>query len=81
MKHALTIVTAVARRPRLWPVAARQAWRLMPRRWWRRRPFLPAPPKGYLTFRLTTQYGGDGTAPIDGADVVSYLEWCRRQRR
>lgn len=38
-------------------------------------PFLPLPDRGYLRFRVETQYGADGTP--DPRDVVTYLEWCR----
>lgn len=74
------VAGAVARRPGLWPAAARQAWRLVPRRWWSRPPFLPVPDRGWLRFRLETQYG-DGRGPVDPRDVVAFLEWCRGQDR
>ena len=72
-------VVAVARRPGLWPTAAVQAWRLAAPGWWRRWPPRPLPDPAYLRFRLQTAYGdgADGPAP---ADVVAYLEWCRRFR-
>jgi hypothetical protein len=70
-------VAAVARRPSLWPVALRQAGRMAPSGWWRRRPFLPLPDPAYLRFRLQTQYGGAGRS-AEPADVVAYLNWCRR---
>src|SRR5690349_23735953 len=54
-------VGAVARRPRLWPVAVRQWRRTTPPGWWRRRPFLPVPSGEYLRFRLLTQYGDSET--------------------
>ena len=69
---------AVLVRPRLWSTAVRQAWRLAPRRWWARRPFLPLPDRDYLRFRLETQYGDAEHRPLPG-DVVTYLEWCRRE--
>jgi hypothetical protein len=69
-------VSAVARRPGLWSTALRQARRLTPTGWWRRRPFLPVPDKGYLAFRTVTQYGEIGRSPSP-EDVVDYLEWCR----
>ena len=75
------VAPAVARRPDLWPAAARQAWRLVPRRWWSAPPFLPVPDRAWLAFRLETQYGGDGRGPVDPADVVAFLEWCRVQDR
>jgi len=71
------VVRAVAARPRLWPTAARQAARLTPRRWWRRRPFLPVPDRSWLRFRAETQYGDPDRAP-DAADVVAWLQWARR---
>ncbi|MEP1126229.1 MAG: hypothetical protein ABJH68_20290 [Ilumatobacter sp.] len=67
---------AVARRPRLWSTAARQARRTSAPGWWKRRPFLPVPSGEYLRFRLLTQYGDDEHA-WDPDDVVRYLEWCR----
>jgi hypothetical protein len=70
-------VRALLRRPTLWPVAARQAWRLAPAGWWRHRPHLPVPDPAYLRFRFQTQYGDASRAP-EPDDVVAYLEWCRR---
>jgi hypothetical protein len=69
---------AVAARPSLWPVAARQARRLARAGWWRRPPFLPVPDPSYLAFRLETQYGAADARP-EPADVVAYLRWCRAQ--
>lgn len=77
----LSVAGAVARRPDLWPAATRQAWRLAPRRWWSRWPFLPLPDPAWLRFRLEAQYGGDGRGPVDPGDVVTFLEWCRVQDR
>lgn len=67
---------AVLVRPWLWAVALR----LAPPGWWRRRPFLPLPDAEYAAFRLQTMYG-DAGHPAEPADVVTYLKWCRRQRR
>ena len=72
------IALAVARHPRLWPVAVRQWRRMTPTGWWRRAPFLPLPSREYLRFRLLTQYG-DSEAHASAADVVNYLTWCRCQ--
>ena len=72
---------AVARRPDLWPAAARQAWRLVPRRWWSTPPFLPVPDRSWVRFRLEAQYGGDGRGPVVARDLVAFLEWCRTQDR
>jgi hypothetical protein len=68
---------AVVVRPRLWPVALRQARRFARPGWWRRPPFLPLPDADYLRFRLETAYG-DAIAPRP-ADLVAYLEWCRER--
>jgi hypothetical protein len=70
---------AVARRPRLWPTAARQARRLAPRRWWARPPFLPLPDRRWLRFRMETQYGDPDHPPV-AQDVVTWLEWSRSFR-
>lgn len=71
------MVAAVARRPALWPAAARQARRLARRRWWRRPPFLPVPDRAWVRFRAETQYG-DPDRPPDPADVLTWLDWTRR---
>ena len=70
---------AVLVRPRLWPTAVNQAFRMAPRRWWRRKPYLPVPDPAYLRFRLQTQYGTDSAEPSPD-DLVAYLEWCRSYR-
>lgn len=72
----LRVVAALARHPRLWPTAIRQAARLAPRGWWRRRPFLPVPSGVYLRFRLVTQYGDPVHRP-EPIDVLNYLSWVR----
>jgi hypothetical protein len=73
----MRVVAAVAVRPRLWPVAARQTARLARPGWWRRPPFLPVPDRGYARFRLVTQYGGAGDRAPEAADVLNYLAWCK----
>lgn len=75
----LASTRVLARRPDLWATAFRQALRLIPRRWWRRWPPLPVPPRDYTSFRLQTMYG-DAGAPMQPRDVIAYLEWCRRMR-
>jgi len=69
-------VGAVLVRPDLWWTVARQWARLTPERWWRDPPHLPVPPRSYLAFRMETAYGRGGRPRA--ADVVEYLEWCRR---
>ncbi len=70
-------VLAVLRRPDLWWTAVRVVVRLAPSGWWRTAPFLPLPAPPYLHFRMVTAYGGDGSGPALGRDLVAYLEWCR----
>jgi hypothetical protein len=70
-----SVTRAVARHPSLWMTAVRQGRRLIPRRWWASRPFLPLPPRSYLGFRALTQYG-DAEHAIEPHDVVNYLRWC-----
>jgi len=65
---------AVVVRPRLWWPALRQLARIARPQWWRRAPFLPVPPAGYLRFRLETAYGSV-TAPPP-RDLVAYIDWC-----
>jgi hypothetical protein len=70
------VVAAVARRPRLWRAAARQARLLAPTAWWRRPPFLPVPDRAWMRFRSETQYGDPDRIPAPH-DVVAWLEWER----
>jgi hypothetical protein len=67
-----TVLVAL-RRPHLW----RPLLTLVPPGWWRRWPPLPIPPGDYLEFRIQTMYGKQG-GPLRPADLVAYLEWCRR---
>lgn len=68
---------AVAVRPGLWVVAVRQGLRMAVPGWWRRWPPVPRPDPAYVRFRLQTVFGDASKAPAP-ADVVAYLEWCRR---
>lgn len=79
MGWAVRAAVAVARRPRLWGVAAGQVRRLARPGWWARWPPVPRPDPAYLRFRLQTAYG-DADRPPAPDDVVAYLEWCRRAR-
>lgn len=75
---------AVAARPRLWWPALTMVARMAPRGWWRRWPPLPSPSAAYAEFRVHTALGGPvapGSPPeraLDAAEVVAFLEWCRR---
>ena len=78
---SVSAVVAVRGRPSLWFTAVRQLFRLAPRGWWHRAPFLPVPAREYLEFRLVTQYGGghgSANAPVRAEDVVDYLQWCKQ---
>lgn len=73
----LRIVFGIAIRPRYWFVGLRVARRMVPTRWWAKRPFMPIPRKDYVDFRLETQYGGlfpQATLP----DVLKYLHWVQQ---
>jgi len=70
---------AVVKRPWLWGTAVGALFALARRDWWRRAPFLPLPDSEYLQWRIGTAYGRDDR-PIAEDDVVSYLEWRKRQR-
>jgi hypothetical protein len=69
-------IGVVVVRPTLWGTAVRQVFVLARPGWWHRWPFLPLPDRDYLAFRLQTAYGRRD-APLQAADVVSYLHWCR----
>ena len=68
---------AIVGHPSLWTTGLRQARRLARPGWWRRPPFLPAPPPEYVRFRLITQYGDERHRP-EPHDVLNYLRWCKQ---
>ena len=72
-------VSALVRRPDLWPEALQQWKGLCPSRWWARWPPLPLPAPSYLAFRKEAMFG---VAPafLGPNELVAYLEWCRRMR-
>lgn len=81
VRDAMVIGRAVVAHPSLWWAALGALRRLARRGWWRRPPFLPVPGEAYWGFRLVTAYGGRaGDAALRPADVVAYLQWCRRAR-
>lgn len=79
-RWALHAAAEVARRPDLWPAALRSAAGLVPRRWWRRWPPLPAPGRDWWGFRMETAYGTTAGRP-EASEVVAFLEWEREMRR
>jgi hypothetical protein len=70
----------VARHPSLWWTALGALRRLAAPGWWGRRPYLPLPDERLWAFRMVTAYGSPDAEPTQD-DVVSYLEWCRGERR
>jgi hypothetical protein len=73
---ALSACSVLVRRPWLVPTAVRVGLGLVPRRWWRRRPFLPLPDRNWLAFRQEVAYG-DASAIPSGEDLADYLAWAR----
>ena len=79
IRSGAAIVIAVLCRPSLWITALTQLYRLTPRRWWARAPFLPVPTREYIRFRVLTQYGERGHT-LEVADVLSYLCWLKESQ-
>ena len=79
IRSGAAIVIAVLCRPSLWITALIQVFRLTPRRWWARAPFLPVPTREYIRFRVLTQYGERGHT-LEVADVLSYLRWLKESQ-
>ena len=79
LRSGASISIAVLRRPTLWSTATKLIFRLIPRRWWARAPFLPVPNRGYMRFRVLTQYG-DQDHVLEVADVLKYLYWLKDSR-
>lgn len=80
-RSATTVMTAVAVRPWLWPVAVVQVLRLARPGWWHRWPPLPLPDASLWRFRMETAYGGAGDGEPDVEDVRSFLRWSRDMRQ
>ena len=75
----LRIAGQALRRPRLVPQLLRAAWAFRARDWFRRPPFLPLPPRSYLSWRLETAYG-DPEAQPTADELERYLVWTSRMR-
>lgn len=74
---ALRVLGGLMSRPVLWPTALAAVGRLARPGWWHHRPFLPLPDDRWWGFRMETAYGRtDADPPL--ADVLAYLQWCRR---
>ena len=76
VSNAGRVLVAIVGRPHLWLTALIVARRMIPDRWWSRRPFLPIPSRAYLRFRKEAYYG-DAQTPFAPADVLRYLSWVR----
>ncbi len=75
-----TIIQLVLRRPWRIPALLGMAWAFRSRHWYRRAPFLPLPPRGYLRWRNETAYGDpDAIPPLDEFDA--FVMWSARMRR
>jgi hypothetical protein len=72
-------IRAVMARPSLWGAALGATFALARRGWWRHPPFLPVPDPGFLRWRIATTYGS-GEQQIAPDDLLSYLQWRKRQR-
>lgn len=75
----VALLGPLARRPGLWPTAVVVGWRMAAPGWWRRWPPRPWPDEAYLHYRLRAMYGPAEAGASLGADLVGYLEWCRRR--
>ena len=73
------VIGTMMRRPSLWVEGLRASAAVAPGGWWRRPPFLPRPDRAYMDWRLHTAYG-DAGSQVQPEDLVSYLQWRKRQR-
>jgi hypothetical protein len=79
LRHYSSLVRAVPIAPLLGRpllvVEGLRSWRnMVPRSWWRHRPFLPVPDAAWLSFRLETGFGSAGDQPQPD-DVIEVLSW------
>lgn len=70
----------VFRRPGIIPHLVGAAWAFRARRWYRRPPFLPLPPRSYVRWRMETAYGDPEAVPA-ADEMERYLVWASRMRR
>jgi hypothetical protein len=76
----LRLVGIALRRPTIIPHLLGAAWAMRARGWFKRPPFLPLPPRGYVDWRMETAYGSaDAHPPVE--ELVRYLAWSARLRR
>ncbi len=80
MKLTLGLVIRAAINPMLALDLLNMLWAFRARRWYRRAPFLPLPPRDYIRWRMYTAYGSeDAVPPLE--DVVRFARWRRRLLR
>ena len=78
-KIVLRVAIELILKPRLWSTAWRVWFRMTPKRWWKKSPYLPVPSANFVKFRLLTMYGdGDKNQKNVVSDLVLWLEWCRQ---
>jgi hypothetical protein len=58
----------------------RICWIFRNRKWYRRPPFLPLPPRNYLEWRIETAYGDKSLKNLRWQDIVAYARWHRAMR-
>jgi len=66
--------------PRLGIDLLRLAWAFRRRRWYVCFPFLPAPPREYMRWRMHTAYGNELAVP-SVEEVVRFARWRREVMR
>jgi len=72
----LRLVPRALVNPRLAVDLLRTAWAFRRREWWKKSPFLPAPDRVYLRWRMYTAYGSEDAVPAT-RDVISFARWRR----
>jgi hypothetical protein len=60
---------------------AMSTWKsVVPRRWWRRSPFLPVPDRNWIAFRMETAFGDSAAVP-DVEALHEVLAWSAAFKR
>lgn len=75
----LALTGRALRSPTLAVDLLRVLWNFRARRWYRRPPFLPLPPREYVRWRMHTAYGDDDAIP-SADDVERYARWVADRR-
>jgi len=71
----LRLVPRALVNPRLAVDLLRTAWAFRRREWWKKSPFLPAPDRDYLRWRMYTAYGDYNAVP-SVTEVERYARWA-----